>query len=57
MLFLHIYFAPFARLKRAVGAGDWKSGGAALGQIRMLVGANLILGLVNIAVAVLGRAM
>lgn len=57
MIFLHIYFAPFARLKRAVAAGDWKSGGAALGQIRTLVGINLILGLVNIAVAVLGRAM
>ena len=55
-IFLHIYFAPFARLKRAVAAEDWKSGGAALGQIRMLVGTNLALGLINIAVAMLGRA-
>jgi uncharacterized membrane protein len=57
MIFLHLYFAPFARLRRAVAAEDWKSGGAALGQIRMLVGVNLVLGLVNIAVAVVGRAM
>ena len=56
-IFMHIYFAPFARLKRAVAAEDWKAGGAALGQIRMLVGTNLALGLINIAVAMLGRAL
>ena len=56
-IFLHIYFAPFARLKRAVAAEDWKAGGAALGQIRMLVGTNLALGLINIAVAMLGRGI
>ena len=55
MIFLHIYFAPFGRLKRAVAAEDWKAGGAALAQIRMLVGINLTLGLGNIAVAILGR--
>lgn len=57
MIFLHIYFAPFGRLKRAVAAEDWKAGGAALNQIRVLVGTNLALGLVNIAVGVLGRAL
>ena len=55
-IFMHIVFAPFARLKRAVDAEDWKAGGAALNQIRVLVGINLTLGLVNIAVAMLGRA-
>ena len=55
-IFMHIYFAPFGRLKRAVAAEDWKTGGAALNQIRMLVGVNLALGLVNVTVAVLGRA-
>lgn len=54
LIFLHVFFAPFARLKRAVRAEDWKAGGAALGQIRMLVGVNLVLGIVNIAVAALG---
>jgi uncharacterized membrane protein len=54
-IFLHIFFAPFARLKRAVAAEDWKAGGAALNQIRVLVGTNLALGLINVAVAVLGR--
>ena len=56
-IFMHIYFAPFGRLKRAVAAEDWKSGGAALGQIRTLVGVNLALGLITVGVAVLGRAM
>ena len=54
MIFMHVYFAPFGRLKRAVAAEDWKAGGAALNQIRMLIGINLALGLVNVAVAVLG---
>src|SRR3954470_13721087 len=53
-IFMHVYFAPFGRLKRAVAAEDWKAGGAALNQIRMLVAVNLVLGLVNICVAVLG---
>ena len=57
MIFLHVYFAPFARLKRAVAAEDWKAGGAALNQIRILVGINLALGVANIAVAILGRAV
>jgi len=56
-IFLHVYFAPYARLKRAVAAEDWKAGGAALSQIRVLVGINLLLGLANVAVALLGPAL
>jgi len=55
LIFAHVYFAAFRRLERAVAAGDWKAGGAALGQIRKLVGLNLVLGLVTITVATLGR--
>ena len=55
-IFLHIVFAPFARLKRAVAAEDWKAGGAALNQIRVLIATNLSLGILNIAVAMLGRS-
>ena len=54
-IFAHVFFAPFRRLTRAVQAKDWPAGGAALGQIRKLVGLNLILGLVTVAVAILGR--
>lgn len=53
-IFAHVFFAPFGRLKRAVAAEDWKAGGAALAQIRVLIGVNLILGILNIAVAMLG---
>lgn len=53
-IFLHLYFAPYRRLNRAVAAGDWKGAGAQLAQIRRLVGINLILGLTTIAVATAG---
>jgi len=56
-IFMHVYFAPFGRLKRAVQHEDWKAGAAALGQIRVLVGVNLALGLINIAVAMLGPVL
>ncbi len=57
LIFAHVFFAPYAKLKRAVAAQDWKAGGAALGQIRMLIGINLSLGLLTIAVVFLGRAL
>jgi uncharacterized membrane protein len=55
VIFLHLYFSPYRRLRRAVASEDWTSGGAALGQIRKLVGVNLVLGLITVAVAMLGR--
>jgi uncharacterized membrane protein len=57
IVFAHVFFAPFARLGRAVAAQDWPAGGAALGQIRMLVGINLILGLATVTIATAGRAI
>ena len=45
------------KLKRAVAGQDWPAGGAALGQIRLLIGINLLIGLVTIAVVFLGRAL
>jgi uncharacterized membrane protein len=56
-IFAHVFFAPYGRLRRAVAAQDWKAGGAALGQIRRLIGINLSLGLVTIAAVFLGRAL
>jgi uncharacterized membrane protein len=57
LLFAHVFFAPYKKLKRAVSEQNWKAGGAALGQIRMLIGINLSLGLLTIAVVFLGRAL
>lgn len=55
LLFAHVFFAPYKRLKRAVAAKDWTAGGAALGQIRKLIAINLSLGLVTVTVATLGK--
>ena len=54
-IFLHVYFAPFKRLKLAVAAQDWPEGGKYLNQIRKLVGINLSLGLIVVIVASSGR--
>lgn len=55
LIFFHVYFAPYRRLKRAVAAQDWPAGGKALAQIRRLVGTNTLIGVVTIAVASGGR--
>ena len=55
LIFLHVYFAPFQRLKRAVGAEDWPAGGRHLAQMRMLIGINLLLGLLTVVIAAGGR--
>lgn len=55
LIFLHVYFAPYRRLCRAVAAADWATAGKQLGQIRRLVGINLILGLSTIIIATGGR--
>ena len=49
-IFGHIRFNLFKRLSRAVAAGDWPAGGAALGQIRTWVGATLVIGVAIIVV-------
>lgn len=56
LIFAHVFFAAFKKLKRAVAEQAWPAGGAALGQIRMLIRINLSIGLLTIAVAILGRA-
>jgi uncharacterized membrane protein len=56
-IFGYVFFAPYGQLKDAVTAQDWPRGGVALGQIRRLVGTNLILGYVTIATASLGRLL
>lgn len=44
-IFMHIRFALFKRLGRAVAASEWSAGGAALAKIRTWVSINLGLGL------------
>lgn len=54
VIFAFVYFVPFAALGRSVDAEEWKTAGAALNRIRQLVATNLVLGLVTLAVAVIG---
>lgn len=56
LIFAYVFFSFFPALKRAVAETNWKAGAAALNQIRIAVGINLSLGLVNIIVAT-GGAM
>lgn len=50
-LFIRIQALKLPQLRTAVAAEDWPAGAAALGQIRKLVGINLIVGLVLVAIA------
>lgn len=56
-IFAYVFFVPYASLKRSVVNQDWKAGGAALANIRQLVGINLVLGLVTIALATAGAML
>jgi uncharacterized membrane protein len=47
-IFAFLFFVPYAALKKAVAAQDWPAAGAALNRIRVLVGTNLTLGLLNV---------
>lgn len=53
-IFMHVFFAPYKRLKRAVAAQDWPAGGKSLSQIRVMVGVNTIIGVITIAIATAG---
>lgn len=55
LIFAHIWFAPFRRLKAAVHAADWPVAGKALRQIHPLVVANFTLGWLAVAAVVVWR--
>jgi uncharacterized membrane protein len=54
-LFLHLYFAPWPRLRRALDAADDQAAAAQLDQIRRIVAINLVLGLITVAIGASGR--
>lgn len=55
LIFLHVFFAPYRRLRQAVATQNWPEAARRLGQIRMLIGLNLLLGLATIVIAVAGE--
>ena len=57
LIFAHVFFAPYKKLKHAVDEQTWPQGAAALGQIRMMIGINLGLGLATVVVVMVGQAL
>jgi uncharacterized membrane protein len=55
LIFMHVYFAPYKKMNRAIEAGDIPAAGIQLAMIRRLMGINLIVGLVTVIVAVGGK--
>ncbi len=55
LLFLHLFFAPWKRLQRALDAGDAETAAKNLGQMRMIVAINLMFGLIVSAIGASGR--
>lgn len=54
-LFAHLFFAPWKRMRRALEASDLTAAAKSLGQIRLIVGINLVLGLVTVVIGAGGR--
>lgn len=55
LIYLHVFFASYRKLRHAVIVEDYQEGGRRLAQIRKLVGMNIILGLLTAAIASGGR--
>jgi uncharacterized membrane protein len=51
LIYMHLYFAPFRRLKEFVITEQWPEAGKQLDQIRQIVAVNLSLGLIVLIVA------
>ena len=56
-IFFAIRLIPFPRLRAAVAVEQWPAAARQLDAIRTLVATNLVLGILTIAVATLGRAL
>ena len=55
LIYLHVFFAPYRRLRQAVIVQDYPLAAAQLNQIRRMVGINILIGLSVIVVAGAGR--
>jgi len=51
LIFLHVFFAPFMRLRKAVKQENFQVAAEHLAQIRKFVGINLFLGIIVLIVA------
>ncbi len=55
LMFGHLYFGPYRRMRLAIATQDWKDAGAQLAQIRKIVATNLTFGLAVVVIAGSGR--
>lgn len=55
LLFGHMFFAPWRRVRAALAAGALADAGKAMNKLRFFAGVNLALGLIVVAVATGGR--
>lgn len=55
IIFAYLFFGPFRRYQVCVRAENWPEAGKVLVQIRRIVGANLILGLLTVIIGSSGR--
>ena len=55
LIYFHVFFAPYRRLRHAVVVQDYAEGGKRLAQIRKLIALNLSIGLIVVLVASGGR--
>ncbi|MCW8922825.1 MAG: CopD family protein [Gammaproteobacteria bacterium] len=55
LVFMHVFFVPYRKLRHAVIVEDFQEGAAQLAKIRKLVGTNILIGLVVSVVASAGR--
>ena len=56
LLFLHLFFAPWRRFGHAVERKAFSEAAKELGQIRRIVGINLVLGILTVIVGASGRS-
>jgi uncharacterized membrane protein len=54
-IFVYVYFVPFQGLKQAVAQQAWPQGKAHLDRIRDMVGINMLIGILTIAIGAGGR--
>jgi uncharacterized membrane protein len=57
VIYARIRLSPFELLKSAVATGEWPAAAAQLDRLRKLVSINLVLGIVTIGVAIVGRLL
>jgi uncharacterized membrane protein len=55
LIFLYIYLLPWRRFRAALAGENWPAADTQIKRIRLLVGSNLLLGLITVIVGASGR--